>query len=183
MSSGDPRGGSLGVPVGVLGGPGGSLGGPWGSLKVPRESLGDPGGPWGGPGEVRGDAWVGFDKTFIFEGPQGGLVGSSFSARGVRKKPWDPAPPGTPRVRPSGTHGLSQSLRCATLRFSLCCSVRFSLSLSLSLWLRFAFRFALAPLRLASYVCMHMCMHTNMHFIDAVIFVIHMCWFDFSIQF
>ena len=57
----------------------------------------------------------------------------------------DPRHPRDPRVRSSGTRGLSQSLRCAiaSLFASLSLSLRFT-----SLSLRFAFRFA--SLRFAS---------------------------------
>ena len=126
--------GSLGGPLGSLGVPGGSLEGLCGSLGFPGRSLGR--------------------VLWIFEGPQGALVGFSLlrvgpprGSRGSQDPPGPsgtPRPPPVPRARPSGSRGLSRSLRCATLRFSLCFRFRFT-----SRSLRFAFRFALASLHFA----------------------------------
>ena len=139
-SSGDPPGGglrSLGDPWELAGGPqgvpGGSLGGPGGTWGVPGGCLGS---PWGVPGEVCGGAWVGIEKHSFLK--------AHGEEREAFHSPCGP-PPDHPRARPSGTRGLSQSLRSATLRFSLRFRFRFT-----SLSLRFAFRFASLSLRFTS---------------------------------
>jgi hypothetical protein len=129
-------GGSPGGPWRILGGPWGYLGGPWGG---PGESLGF-------PGEVCGGAWVGIEKHCFLKAHGEEREAFPFSVRTPPGPPGTPQdPPEPPRARPSGTRGLSQSLRCATLRFSLRFRFRFA-----SLGFRFASLFASLRSRFAS---------------------------------